>query len=102
MSDLQRIGEGLDAVLRRLGLPAADALQRLVEDWRSLAGEPWASRSRPAGLRRGELTVEVEDGATASLLKYQSAELLRRLEQGLGGPLVEAVRLRVGSRKKGS
>jgi len=102
MSDLQRIGDDLAAVLRRLGLPAVDTTQRLVDDWAELAGEPWASRSRPAGLQRGELIVEVADGTSASLLRYQAGDLLRRLEEGLGARLVEAVRIRVGSSKKGS
>ena len=102
MSDLERIGDGLEAVLRRLGLPAVDVLQRLVSDWAELAGEPWASRARPAGLQRGELVVEVADGTSASLLRYQTEELLRRLEEGLGARLVDTVRMRLAGPKKGS
>jgi hypothetical protein len=102
VSDLERIGDGLEVVLRRLGLPGVDVLQRLVSDWAELAGEPWASRARPAGLRRGELLVEVTDGTSASLLRYQTGELLRRLEEGLGARLVDAVRIRLGGSEKGS
>ena len=97
MSDLQRIGDGLDGVLRRLGLPSADALERLAADWRKLAGEPWGSRARPAGLHRGRLTVEVADGGTASLLRYHVGELLERLEEGLGARFVESVQIRLSS-----
>jgi len=102
VSDLERIGDGLEAVLRRLGLPAVDVLQRLVSDWAELTGEPWASRARPAGLQRGELLVEVADGTSASLLRYQTEELLRRLEEGLGARLVDTVRIRLAGPKKGS
>ena len=91
MSDLQRIGDDLGAVLRRLGLPAPGALERLVDDWAAVAGEPWSTRARPVGLQRGELVVEVADGATASLLRYQANALLDRLEEGLGARLVETV-----------
>ena len=101
MSDLQRIGDDLEAVLRRLGLPAPGALERLVDVWRQVAGESWAGRAVPAGLHRGELVLEVGDGATASLLKYQVSALLDRLEKALGARLVESVRLRVRSPKKG-
>lgn len=100
MSDLQRIGDDLEGVLRRLGLPAPGALERLVDDWDRVAGEPWAGRASPVNLHRGELVVEVADGATASLLKYQVNDLLERLEQGLGARLVETVRLRVRGSKK--
>lgn len=102
MSELERIGDDLDEVLRRLGLPAADALQRLTRDWAELAGEPWGSRARPAGLHRGELVVEVADGSTASLLRYKCTDLLERLEKGLGARFVDTVRLRLASPKKGS
>jgi predicted nucleic acid-binding Zn ribbon protein len=95
MRDLERIGDGLEAVLRRLGMPAPFDLGRLVDEWAALAGEPWASRSIPVGLREGELVVEVLHGTDATLLKYQVDALLERLERGLGAPLVEAVRIRV-------
>lgn len=101
MSDLERIGDDLAAVLRRLGLPPLGALQRLVDDWAGLAGEPWASRSRPATLQHGELVVEVADGTSASLLRYQVGDLLRRLQEGLGARLVDTVRIRLESSKKG-
>lgn len=101
MSDLQPIGDDLEAVLRRLGLPAPGVLERLVGDWARVAGEPWAGWAAPVNLHRGELVVEVADGTTASLLKYQVNGLLERLEQGLGARLVETVRLRVRSSKKG-
>ena len=93
MSDLQRIGDGLEAMLRRLGLPAPGALDRVIDEWATLAGGTWAERSTPVGFSRGELVVEVADGATASLLRYQVGGLLDRLEQGLGARLVETVRL---------
>ncbi len=102
MSDLQRIGDDLEAVLRRLGLPAPGALDRLLEDWAELAGGAWAERAAPVGLRGGELLVEVADGTTASLLRYQVTDLLERLERGLGARLVDSVRLRVRAPKKGS
>jgi hypothetical protein len=100
MSDLQRIGDGLEAVLRRLGLPAPGALDRLIDEWAPLAGGAWAERATPVGFGRGELVVEVADGATASLLRYQVGDLLDRLEKGLGARLVETVRLRVRGPKK--
>jgi len=100
MSDLQPIGEGLEEILRRLGLPSPGALERLVTDWPGVAGEPWAGRTTPVGWQSGELVLEVADGATASLLRYQVPALVERLESALGARLVEAVRLRVRSSKK--
>ena len=100
MRDLEHIGEDLDVLVRKLGMPMVPDLARLVEEWEGLAGEPWASRSRPAGLRDGVLVVEVEDGTAASLLKYQEQALLERLERGLGSRFVQQVRIRLSTRKK--
>jgi predicted nucleic acid-binding Zn ribbon protein len=72
-----------------------------VDEWEDLAGEPWASRSRPAGLKDGRLVVEVDDGSIATLLKYQEKALIERLEKRFGAPVVTSVRIRVGRRKKG-
>ncbi len=100
MTDLEPIGGGLDRLLRRLGMPVVPDLARLVEEWADLAGEPWASRSEPVGLRDGKLVVAVGDGADATLFKYQADMLLERLEQGLEGRLIESVRIIVGKPKK--
>ncbi len=79
----EQIGEVLDQLLSRLGVARPLDVAVLVDSWADLAGEPWASRSRPVGLDDGELVVEVVDATAASLLKYQSSELVRRLEKAL-------------------
>ena len=95
MRDLEPVSGFLDQVLRRFGMPDPVDLSRLVEEWPELAGEPWGTRSRPAGLDRGELLVEVDDGSVATLLRYQQAALVERLERQLGAGLVTSVRIRV-------
>ncbi|NQV06790.1 DUF721 domain-containing protein [bacterium] len=100
MSDLEKIGEGLDALLRQMGIPAQGDVERLVDEWASLAGEPWSTRAHPAGLRGGELTVDADDAAVATVLKYRVAELIERLNIGLGVDLVSTVKVRVGPRRK--
>ena len=102
MRDLERIGGFLDQVLRRLGVPERVDVARLVDEWEDLAGEPWGSRSRPAGLSDGELVVEVDDGSIATLLKYQQKALLERLERRFGTPVAASVRIRVSRGQKGS
>lgn len=100
MADLERIGDDLDDLLRRLGIPRPTDAARLFEAWDEAAGEPWASRSEPVGMDDGELVVEAVDGASATLLRYQTGALVERLNDGLGAPLVRSVRVRVRSPKK--
>lgn len=101
MSDLERIGGDLASFLDRLGMPPILDLARLVEEWDSIAGEPFATMARPAGFSDGELLVEVSDGSAASIMKYRAGALLDRLRESLGDGIVERIRIRVGNPKKG-
>jgi predicted nucleic acid-binding Zn ribbon protein len=100
MSGLEHVGVGLDGLLRRLGMPELVDLERLVDGWEELAGEPWASAAVPVGWHEGTLDVEVTDGSTATLLRYETDGLIRRLSERLGCQLVASVRIRVANRKK--
>jgi len=94
------IRDVLDEVLRRLGVGRPLDAAQLVAEWDDVAGEPWAGRSRPASLEGGELVVEAFDGAAASLLRYQVAALIDRLDERLGQGLVTAVRVRVAAPRR--
>ena len=94
---LRQIAGILDGILARVGTGGASQLARLVEDWSGVAGPAWAA-ARPVRLREGELLVEVENGAAASLLRFQVPDLLRDLEAGLGAGVVDSVVLRVARR----
>lgn len=99
--DLTPVGDGLERMLRALGMPEAIDIAALVDGWAEVAGEPFASQSLPASFGRGELTVEVVDGAVASLLKYRIGDLVERLGRRFGEGTVTSVRIKVGKHKKG-
>ena len=96
------VGKLLDGVLERLGVARPVDVNQLVGEWGRIASEPWASRSRPVGLRDTILTVETEDSTVASLLKYNVNSLLDSLENELGKGLVTAVRVQVVRRTESS
>ena len=100
MSDeLTPIGSGLERLLRDMGMPRVFDVARLADEWVEAAGEPFASLSRPASYRAGELVLAVADGAAASLLKFRISDLIRRLEGRFGPGTVTTIRLRVGGAK---
>jgi hypothetical protein len=99
--DLTPIGSGLERLLRDMGMPRVFDVGRLAEEWVEAAGEPFASLSRPASYRAGELVLVVADGAAASLLKFQISDLVQRLETRFGPGTVTTIRLRVGGTKNG-
>lgn len=66
----------------------------LVEEWHEIAGRSW-HEARPIGLRNGMLTVEVASGSSASVLRFEVADLQAALSARFGSDLVTGVRLRV-------
>lgn len=98
MRELEPIGTSLGATLEGLGVASLDVLVTLFDEWDRVAGEPWAGKSTPLILRRGELIVEAESGPAVGLLRYAVGELLRRLDDRLGPGIVESVRVRAAPR----
>jgi hypothetical protein len=92
---LDPIADMLAGFLERLGLARPDTAARLSTERKKIAGEPWATDTRPAGLSSGELVVEVGNAGTLSVLRYRTGELLARLDDAFGEGTVEVIRLRV-------
>jgi hypothetical protein len=88
----------LGPFLERLGMAQPNLAARITEEWEEIAGEPWAAAARPAGLRDGELVLDVVDAPTLSVLRYRTGELLERLHRSLGDETVDVIRLRVTRR----
>ncbi len=100
MSDPTPIRDLLQGVLARLGVARPLEVAELLARWEEVAGEPWAARAAPVSLSGGELVVEAADGSTASLLRYQTAQLIARLDEEVGRGLVTSVRVRVRRRDR--
>jgi len=91
----EEITELLGTIIGRVGTGAERSAAMLVEQWDEIVPERWKKGSRPVGIRRGVLLVEVAPGADATLLRHDTAELLNRIVRRLGPGVVDAVRLRV-------
>lgn len=66
----------------------------IVESWGSIAPGDWL-HGTPIGVRDTTLLVAVPDGATGSLLTYQTKALIDALDEHFGAGLVTTVRLKV-------
>ena len=71
----------------------------LVGEWAEFAPGDW-HLGTPVGVRDRMLLVTVPDGATASLLRYQTGPLMSVIAERFGAGLVTGVRLRVGSAQR--
>ncbi len=93
--DPEEITEVLGSIIERVGSGAGPAGATLVAEWDAIAPERWKAEGRPVGIRRGVLLVEVSSGASATVLRHDTAALLSRVRERLGDGVVEAVRVRV-------
>lgn len=93
--EIQQVSNILDAVLAKYGVARAPDMARVKENWASLAGESWGERTEPLRLTDGDLLVEVPDGTTAAVLRYQIPALIEGLTDALGAGIVSSVTLRV-------
>ena len=98
----ERVGALLDGLLAKVTTPGGRVMMDLVGHWDQLAGRPWAGVSRPLGLHNGVLIVEVADGSTATVLRFQQAALMQVVNRRFGEGTVVDVKLRVRPDQQGS
>lgn len=93
--DPEAIDDLIGSIVQKAGVCADLNASKLVASWDDIVPERWLGRSKPIGVRGQTLLVEVPKGADASLLRYDTAGLLRRIASRFGPNLVRAVRFRV-------
>ena len=96
------VGDALDGLARRLGVPAASTLSAVFTGWEQIAGAANAAHSRPVSLTGGVLVVAVDDPAWLTGLRFVEKTLLERLQEAAGEGVVARVDWRVeGPRERG-
>jgi len=89
----------------------SDVLKKVVEDlsqakrkdifticsgWASVVGRELARHTRPAALKKGTLTVFVDDSAWFYQANLQKAEFLAALKKKVGKGKIQKILLRIG------
>jgi hypothetical protein len=91
MSDLSSFESSLGEVFRRMGLPDPVLMSQIGEEWDTLAGAPWAGRSRPVVIRARTLVVEASAPSMVALLRYGNAQLVEALRARFGEGVIDSV-----------
>lgn len=87
------IGELVADLMRSPQIPRPGEAAELAEAWARAAGPELARRSRPLGLRGGELTVAFESAAVRQEVEaFRRREILARLQAELPGRRIAALR----------
>ena len=91
--DPRHVGEVLARLAGELGVTNPTATSDLLQGWPEIVGSEIAEHARPARLRDGVLTVEVDAPEWATHLRYLAADVVRRVGEAVGDHVVEEVRL---------
>jgi predicted nucleic acid-binding Zn ribbon protein len=78
----------LERSLRDLGLQKRLKTEQLTALWPEIVGPSVAKIAYPAQFRSGTLFIDVADNVWMQELKFQEGELIARLNDALGEPLV--------------
>jgi hypothetical protein len=92
----KRIADVLAQLIAKKGYGRPEANAALEAAWRSAAGEPLASASRPGKVSRGKLEVTVTNSTTIQELGFAKRRILAQLEKLLPDARIRDIRCRVG------
>jgi predicted nucleic acid-binding Zn ribbon protein len=99
--DPRPIGDSLPDVTKRLGLAKPKVLTAVFARWDEVVGSPLCDHVQPVGLRDGALTVEVDDPAWVTQLRFLHDDLVARVNDATGSKTVTELVVRVrGARKR--
>jgi predicted nucleic acid-binding Zn ribbon protein len=93
------LADGIERLLQGLGAPPVPVLTLLAERWEEVVGPAAAAHCRPGAVTDGCLHVEVTEPAWASQIRWQQAEIVRRVADLAGPGAVGRVDVRVGRRR---
>jgi predicted nucleic acid-binding Zn ribbon protein len=102
MSEPVRIGKAIGELAAGWGILEAAETARLIAAWERIVGSAVARRCQPVLLKDGLLRVEAFAPAWAGELKYLAPEIVRRVNEELGGETVSEVRISVARPRKTS
>ena len=91
------LGEGLRKVAKSLGGKGLESQAEVTAVWGTAVGENVARHAQVAGVRKGELLVNVDSAAWAVELSAMSGHLLERINEALGKNAVASIRFSTSS-----
>lgn len=87
ISDLMRV------IIRQNGLETPLLQKRLIEAWDGVVGELIAKYTTEKYIRNQDLCVHIENPALRSEVGMKKTELIRKLNNAVGGQIIREIRL---------
>jgi hypothetical protein len=86
--EISSLRKALEQSMREIGLQKRLKTEQLTMLWPKLVGPIVAKVAYPAQFRRGTLFIDVVDSVWMQELKFREGDLIERLNDGVGEPLV--------------
>ena len=93
---IERIGEILRRVTKKLGIDKRLGEQTIFLIWNEVVGKQIARHARPAHIRKGRLTVLVENSGYIQEYSFIKKDLQKKLNENLGKNVVREIVFRIG------
>jgi predicted nucleic acid-binding Zn ribbon protein len=89
------LGDSLDQLARRLGVPSSSVLSTIFTRWDELVGSGVSDHAWPLAVSKGVLVVGVDQPAWATQLRFLAPDLLRRVGAALPQHAIERIEVKV-------
>ena len=94
------LGDIIKSVIGKMGGKDKVGEEEIVGAWREAVGEAASKHSRPASLKKGSISVNVDGSAWLYELTLKKKEILEKLEEKIKGKKIKEIRFRIGEIKK--
>ena len=98
---MRTVGEAIERLAADLGLEEHRPAISVHDGWNEAAGEEVAAHALPRQLVDGVLTVEVDDPAWATHVRYLGPAIVASLNEAAGAPVVAEIRVVVARPRTG-
>ena len=95
---LENIGDILKRVTRKLGIDAKMREQTVFSVWDETVGKQIARHARPAHIRKGRLTVLVENSGYIQEYSFLKKELQKKLNAMTDKDVIKEIIFRIGGK----
>jgi predicted nucleic acid-binding Zn ribbon protein len=93
-SRTKSVGDAIEELIVQLGIKKKLHEQDAFVVWGEAVGERIARVATPTGMRRGVLIVSVKSGVWRNELSMRKQEIVRRINELLGGEIVKDIKFR--------
>ena len=93
----EQIAATINSVMKDLASPRKSIKNRVLQLWPEVAGERIGRHTRPAGIKNGRLTINVDGSAWLyELTQRHKKRLLKRFQKRMGNEVLAEIRFRIG------